>query len=179
MDASCDLAHWGVRAAALLHWTACAVLLAGAVVDRAGFGDMRARVLERAPLAAQRVALRAMVFVGLRIPLEFVDGEGAIVAWIPLPHRHVGLDVPVMDHPGQHRGGAICGITRSGDRGQGRSVLRLDRASSSPTRPPPCDGQVWLARPRSRHARYRPGSWSNTHRTPVHRGLPSSGTADR
>src|SRR5690349_24994311 len=86
-----------------LHLEAgCAVPLTGPIDDRIGLGDVSARVFERTPLAAQRLPLRAAVFVGLFAPAKLAAGQGVIVALLPFPHRHMWLYAFVLDHPRQH-----------------------------------------------------------------------------
>src|SRR5450631_1413566 len=61
MNAATDFANGRVRAAADLDWATCAIELTGSIKNDVGFGDVCAGVLERTPVAAQRVALRAAV----------------------------------------------------------------------------------------------------------------------
>jgi hypothetical protein len=57
MDAASGFANRRVWAAANLHRAIGAIELAGSVNDAVGFSDVRTRVFERAPVAAQRTAL--------------------------------------------------------------------------------------------------------------------------
>ena len=93
------------------------------VDDRAGLGDVRAFDLERAPLAAQGLALRAAVLGGLFVPGEVAAGERAVFALGAVPHRHVRFD-PLLDYPAQHLCSAVAGITDQALRRQ--AVLLLD-----------------------------------------------------
>ncbi len=75
IDAAGDLAVRRVRTAARLHRAHRAIGSARCVNDRIGFGNVCTRVLEGSPFAAQRMALRAAVFVLLFVPLEGAAGQ--------------------------------------------------------------------------------------------------------
>jgi hypothetical protein len=70
VDATSDLPSRCIRTAASLHRAVGAIGLAGSIDDGVSLGDVGTQVLEGAPLAAQHMALRAAVFVGLGVPLE-------------------------------------------------------------------------------------------------------------
>jgi hypothetical protein len=107
MNTARDFAHWRMRTALIFHGACRTVGLAGAIDDGIGLGDMRARVLEWAPLAAQRMTCRTAIFVRLRIPLEIATRKGIVLAFCFVPNRYVRLDLLLLDHPGKHRCGAL------------------------------------------------------------------------
>src|ERR1700693_990639 len=99
MDAASDLARRGVRTAVSLHRASRAIGLAGSIDDGVGLGDVGTQVLEWAPLAAQHLALRATVFIGLLVPLEVTAGERFVGALGLVAHRHMRLDLLLVNHP--------------------------------------------------------------------------------
>src|SRR5262250_1154669 len=123
MDAARDLSNWRSRAAALLHRARSAVRLTGPIDDRIGLGNVRTRLLERTPLAAQGVSLRAAVFVSLLVPLELAAGQRLVVALPPFPHRHMRLDAFGLDHPRQHWRRPVGGVADQPLRGEREAPL--------------------------------------------------------
>ena len=110
MDAAHDLTSRRFGAAALFQRAGSAVRLTGPIDDRIGLGDVSARVFERTPLSAQRVPLRATIFVGLFAPAKLAAGQGVIVALPPFPHRHMWLYAFVVDHPREHCRRSVRGV---------------------------------------------------------------------
>src|SRR5450631_4396066 len=107
MNAATDFANGRVRAAADLDWATCAIELTGSIKNDVGFGDVCAGVLERTPVAAQRVALRAAVFIVLLIPPKVATGQRVIHALSLVPQRNMRIDRFVVDHPTQQLSSAI------------------------------------------------------------------------
>ena len=74
MDAASDFPSRCVRTTARLHWAGRTIGLARSIDDGVSLRDMVTRVPECTPLAAQRMALRAAVFVGLFVPSKVATG---------------------------------------------------------------------------------------------------------
>lgn len=100
----------GMGCASLPVDAALAVLLTGAISDRAILIDAGPRLAEVAIGPAQPIAAWAEVTVVLRIVDEVGALEAAIVAGGLVEHRDVPLDTFFVDRPSQVRRGAIGGV---------------------------------------------------------------------
>ena len=69
--------------------------------------DAATRLAERAPPAAQWLALRTAILVGLLVPHEVGARERPIRALRLIPDRHMWLDALVIDKPRQHGRGTV------------------------------------------------------------------------
>ena len=105
VDGTWYFARRGVRAAPGLQLAGVAVVLAGPIEQRRFVVHQRAR-------RGQRLASRADVDVCRMVVTEVVAREGAVLAAGLVEHRDMRLDVPLIDQPGEHLGGAITGVGR-------------------------------------------------------------------
>ena len=78
IDAALDPSYRRVGTAASLYRAGRTIGLAGRIVNRVVFGDVGTWILEWAPVTAQRMALRAAVFVAFFVPLKITAGQGVI-----------------------------------------------------------------------------------------------------
>src|SRR5277367_7098050 len=110
MNGACDLACGNVRTALGFEYAGVAVVLSGAITDRAVLCDALARRGESAARFSQLLTPGTDIEVAFGIECEVAAGESSVRALGLVDQVHVRFDPALIHQPPDHIGRAVAPI---------------------------------------------------------------------